>query len=44
LELNVQRKDEDIFEVTPPSFRGDLEREIDLIEEVVRLDGYDKSL
>ena len=42
LELNVQREDEDIFIVTPASFRGDLEREIDLIEEVVRMDGYDK--
>jgi phenylalanyl-tRNA synthetase beta chain len=27
--------------VTPPSFRGDLEREIDLVEEVARLDGYE---
>jgi len=42
LELNIQEEDEDTFVVVPPSFRGDLEREIDLIEEVVRLDGYDK--
>jgi phenylalanyl-tRNA synthetase beta chain len=42
LELNVQEEKEDVFIVTPPSFRGDLEREIDLIEEVARLDGYDK--
>jgi phenylalanyl-tRNA synthetase beta chain len=28
--------------VTPPTFRVDIEREIDLIEEVVRLFGYDR--
>ena len=42
LGLNVQGEDEDILAVTPPSFRGDLEREIDLIEEVSRLDGYER--
>jgi len=42
LELNVKGGDEDILMVTPPSFRGDLEREIDLIEEVARMDGYEK--
>jgi len=42
LELEVQEKDGDILTVTPPSFRGDLEREIDLIEEVARLHGYEK--
>ena len=31
--------DEDLFFVTPPSFRPDLEREVDLIEEVGRLHG-----
>ncbi len=41
LELGV-RGDEDTLIVTPPSFRGDLEREIDLIEEVARMDGYEK--
>ena len=42
LELNVRDEDKDILIVTPPSFRGDLEREIDLIEEIVRMDGYEK--
>jgi phenylalanyl-tRNA synthetase beta chain len=35
-------KDEDLLVVTIPTFRPDLEREIDLIEEVARLNGYDK--
>lgn len=42
LELEVREEDEDALVVIPPSFRGDLEREIDLIEEVARLDGYEK--
>jgi phenylalanyl-tRNA synthetase beta chain len=41
LELEVRGEEEDILVVTPASFRGDLEREIDLIEEVARLDGYE---
>ena len=42
LELEVREQEKDALIVTPPSFRGDLEREIDLIEEVARLDGYEK--
>ena len=42
LELDVRQEDEDVLVVTPPSFRGDLEREIDLIEEIARMDGYEK--
>jgi phenylalanyl-tRNA synthetase beta chain len=34
-------RDADTLEVQAPSFRGDLEREIDLIEEVARLNGYE---
>jgi phenylalanyl-tRNA synthetase beta chain len=30
------------FEVTPPSWRPDLRRAVDLVEEVVRLEGYDR--
>ena len=41
LELEVQEENEDILVVTPASFRGDLERDVDLIEEVARLDGYE---
>jgi len=42
LELDVQEEKEGVLTVLPPSFRGDLEREIDLIEEVARLNGYDR--
>ena len=42
LELEVREEDETLLMVTPPSFRGDLEREIDLVEEVARLNGYDR--
>jgi len=40
LELNATG--DDPIEVTAPTFRHDLEREIDLIEEVVRIEGFDK--
>ena len=42
LQLDVRAEDEEILVVAPPSFRGDLEREIDLIEEVARMDGYER--
>ena len=41
LELDVSVEKEENFLVIPPSFRGDLEREIDLIEEIARMDGYE---
>ncbi len=41
LELKVEQEREDLLVVTPPTFRGDLEREIDLVEEVVRMEGYE---
>ena len=40
LELRVEEEKDDLLMVTPPTFRGDLEREIDLIEEIARMDGY----
>ncbi len=42
LGLDVHEENEEVFLITPPTFRGDLEREIDLIEEIARLHGYDK--
>lgn len=42
LGINVREEEGDVLMATPPSFRGDLEREIDLIEEVARLDGFEK--
>jgi len=42
IELQVEQTGDDVLLVTPPSFRVDLEREIDLIEEVARLQGYNE--
>ena len=41
LQFDVDKIDGDKIRVTPPTFRVDLTREIDLIEEVARLIGYD---
>ena len=41
LGLAVKEMDRERIMVTPPTFRVDLTREIDLIEEVARLKGYD---
>ncbi len=41
IQLEVRAADEDLLVVDPPSFRADLTREVDLIEEVARLAGYD---
>ncbi|OEU45006.1 MAG: phenylalanine--tRNA ligase subunit beta [Desulfobacterales bacterium S7086C20] len=40
VELDVKILDEDILKVVPPTFRVDLERPQDLMEEVARLSGY----
>lgn len=41
LGLGIEKLDMDRIKITPPTFRVDLTREIDLIEEVARLRGYD---
>jgi phenylalanyl-tRNA synthetase beta chain len=38
----VAKGEQGALAVTPPSFRSDLEREIDLVEEVARVVGYDR--
>ncbi len=42
LGCQVEEIDSKTFSVTPPSWRHDLQREIDLIEEVARIHGYDR--
>ena len=41
LEIEWQRETNNSWTCTPPTFRPDLEREVDLIEELVRVFGYD---
>ncbi|MDD4091041.1 MAG: phenylalanine--tRNA ligase subunit beta [Smithellaceae bacterium] len=40
--MTLKREGRGVYRVTPPSFRVDIEREIDLIEEIARLYGYDR--
>ncbi|MCX6149044.1 MAG: phenylalanine--tRNA ligase subunit beta [Ignavibacteriales bacterium] len=42
LGLTIVQETEDAIKVVVPTFRPDIEREIDLIEEVARIYGYDK--
>lgn len=42
LEMDVNDLDDHHLQVKPPSFRVDITREVDLMEEVARLEGYDK--
>lgn len=42
LEIQCRQEDADKFTLTIPTFRPDLERPIDIIEEIARLYGYDK--
>lgn len=40
IEIDVAEKNPEALDVTPPSFRVDIERPVDLMEEVARLSGY----
>jgi phenylalanyl-tRNA synthetase beta chain len=42
LQMTVSKGDDLHYRVTPPTFRVDISREIDLIEEIARLHGYDR--
>ncbi|MGI9535924.1 MAG: phenylalanine--tRNA ligase subunit beta, partial [Desulfocapsaceae bacterium] len=42
IEIECEKKDDDTLTVQIPSFRVDLEREADLIEEIARLYGYNR--
>ncbi len=42
IEFEVTDQGEDILQVTVPSFRVDIEREVDLVEEIARLVGYNE--
>lgn len=40
LGINVQRRNTQVWQVTPPTWRFDLSLEVDLIEELARIHGY----
>jgi phenylalanyl-tRNA synthetase beta chain len=40
LECETNKKTEDTIEIIPPTYRNDIKKEIDLIEEVARIYGY----
>ncbi len=41
LEFHLKDKDKDSFTLTIPSFKTDVHREIDVVEEIIRIYGYD---
>lgn len=41
LEVFIEKEKEDVFKVSVPPFKADVTREIDVIEEVLRVYGYD---
>jgi phenylalanyl-tRNA synthetase beta chain len=42
IQLKIRTANEDLLVIEPPPFRADLTREVDLMEEVARLAGYDR--
>ncbi len=42
LGFTVQTTTRDTWDITPPSWRGDIEGEADLVEEITRVHGFDK--
>ncbi|HKJ44409.1 MAG TPA: phenylalanine--tRNA ligase subunit beta [Balneolales bacterium] len=42
LEIDVEAKNDDVLKCTVPTFRPDIEREVDLVEEVARIYDYNK--
>ncbi len=42
LEMTIRAERNGVYRVTPPTYRVDIAREIDLIEEIARLYGYDQ--
>jgi phenylalanyl-tRNA synthetase beta chain len=42
LEMQVEPAEPGVLQVTPPALRVDITREVDLMEEVARLEGYDR--
>jgi len=42
LGFQIERQQKDLWQVTVPSFRVDIDREVDLVEEIARFHGYEK--
>ena len=42
IEIQCEKKNETVLNCWAPTFRGDIEREVDLIEEVARVYGYER--
>ncbi len=42
LQFEVEASGEDVWKITVPSRRGDISRDVDLVEEIARLHGYDE--
>ncbi|MFW6134826.1 MAG: phenylalanine--tRNA ligase subunit beta [Elusimicrobiota bacterium] len=42
LGFKVIKKNADSAQIIPPSFRGDIQRDVDIIEEIIKIFGYEK--